>query len=122
MAGYVIADVQVTDEALFDEYRKLVPGTVAAYGGKYLVRGGEWEVREGEWTPTRTVVLQFDSVERAREWYDSPEYARAQADADQVHEQQRHHRGTGCNRLGGGRSTRWNFAKSLDNAPVSAYS
>ena len=75
MAGYVIADVQVTDEALFDEYRKLVPGTVAAYGGKYLVRGGDWEVREGEWTPTRTVVLQFDSVELAREWYDSPEYA-----------------------------------------------
>lgn len=75
MAGYVIADVEVTDEALFEEYRKLVPGTVAAYGGKYLVRGGDWEVREGEWTPTRTVVLQFDSVERAREWYDSPEYA-----------------------------------------------
>ena len=75
MAGYVIADVEVTDEALFDEYRKLVPVTVAAYGGKYLVRGGDWEVREGEWMPTRTVVLQFDSVERAREWYDSPEYA-----------------------------------------------
>lgn len=75
MAGYVIADVQVTDEALFDEYRKLVPETVAAYGGKYLVRGGEFQVREGEWTPNRTVVLEFDSVERAREWYDSPEYA-----------------------------------------------
>lgn len=75
MAGYVIADVQVTDEALFDEYRKLVPGTVAAYGGNYLVRGGESDVREGDWTPNRTVVLEFDSVERAREWYDSPEYA-----------------------------------------------
>ncbi len=75
MPGYVIADVNVTDPALFDEYRKLVPATVAAYDGKYLVRGGDSEVREGDWTPTRTVILQFPSVQRARQWYDSPEYA-----------------------------------------------
>lgn len=75
MPGYVIADVEVTDEAVFAEYRKLVPATIEAYGGRYLVRGGDSEVQEGEWMPHRTVVLQFESVERAREWYDSPEYA-----------------------------------------------
>ena len=40
MAGYVIADVEVTDAELFEKYRKLVPATIEAYGGKYIVRGG----------------------------------------------------------------------------------
>ncbi len=75
MAGYVIADVEVTDAALFDEYRKLVPATIEAYGGRYLVRGGEAQLVEGDRPPNRTVVLQFDSLESAREWYNSEEYA-----------------------------------------------
>ena len=74
MAAYVIADVDVTDPDLFAEYRKLVLPIVEMYGGRYIVRGGESQVIEGDWTPHRTVVIQFDSVERAREWYDSPEY------------------------------------------------
>ena len=77
MAAYVIADVDVTDPDLFAEYRKLVSPIVDAFGGKYLVRGGGSEAVEGDWTPHRTVVIEFPSVERAREWYDSPEYAPA---------------------------------------------
>ncbi len=77
MAGYVIADVDVTDPELFAEYRKLVSATVEQYGGKYLVRGGEFVVAEGDWTPTRTVVIEFESYERAKEWYYSDEYAPA---------------------------------------------
>ena len=79
MAAYVIAEVDVHDSALFDEYRKIVPGTIAQYGGKYLVRGGAVEVKEGGWKPTRLVVLEFPSMEQARKWYDSPEYAPALA-------------------------------------------
>ena len=52
-----------------------VPETVAAYGGKYLVRGVSGEVLEGLWQPKRLVVLEFESMERAKAWYDSPEYA-----------------------------------------------
>ena len=77
MAGYVIADVDVTDPELFAEYRKLVSATVEQYGGKYLVRGGETEVVEGDRTPHRTVVIEFESYERARAWYHSEEYAPA---------------------------------------------
>ena len=65
MAGYVIADVDVTDPELFAEYRKLVSATVEQYGGKYLVRGGETAVLEGNWTPTRTVVIEFESPSNA---------------------------------------------------------
>lgn len=77
MAGYVIADVDVTDPEKFAEYRELVSDTVEKYGGKYLVRGGEFVVEEGDWTPTRTVVIEFESFERAKEWYHSDDYAPA---------------------------------------------
>ena len=74
MAAYVIADVEVTDPAGYDEYRKGVPATIAAYGGRYLARGGAVQVLEGDWIPRRAVILEFPSLERARAWYDSPEY------------------------------------------------
>lgn len=75
MPGYVIAEVEVTDPATYEEYRKRVPAIVAQYGGKYLVRGGAVEKKEGAWEPKRLVVLEFASLEQARKWYHSPEYA-----------------------------------------------
>ena len=75
MPGYVIADVDVLDLAGFEEYRARVAGTIAAYGGRYLVRGGETETAEGDWSPQRLIVLEFPSLARAREWFASPEYA-----------------------------------------------
>ena len=79
MPGYVIGNINVTDPDAFEQYRGMVPATIAAYGGKYLVRGGVADVVEGDWTPNRLVVLEFESVERAREWYNSPEYTPAKA-------------------------------------------
>ena len=74
MAGYVIAIIDVTNAEDYPEYARQVPATIAKYGGRYLVRGGKMELREGEWPGSRTVILEFPSLERAREWYDSPEY------------------------------------------------
>jgi uncharacterized protein (DUF1330 family) len=79
MKGYVIAEVDVTDQQVYEEYRKLVPGTVEQYGGRFVVRGGATEQLEGDWQPKRLVVIEFDSVEQARKWYRSPEYAPAMA-------------------------------------------
>ena len=75
MAAYVIVDVEVTDPVKFAEYGGLVPGTVEKYGGKYLVRGGTIEKIEGKWEPTRVVVIEFESVEQVKRWYDSDEYS-----------------------------------------------
>lgn len=75
MAGYVIAIVDVADAEGYQEYSRQVPATIAKYGGRYLVRGGKMQVREGEWPGPRTVILEFPSLQRAIEWYDSPEYA-----------------------------------------------
>ena len=79
MPGYVIGNINVTDPEAFEQYRGMVPATIAAYGGKYLVRGGVAEVVEGDWNPNRLVILEFESVQRAKEWYNSPEYTPAKA-------------------------------------------
>jgi uncharacterized protein (DUF1330 family) len=74
VSGYVIAIIDVTNAEDYKEYARQVPATIAKYGGRYLVRGGKMETLEGEWPGSRTVILEFPSLERAREWYDSPEY------------------------------------------------
>ena len=74
MPGYVIFDIRITDPDAYGPYRERAGATAEAYGGRYLVRGGATEVIEGDWDPERVVVLEFPSVDRAREWYRSPEY------------------------------------------------
>lgn len=75
MPAYVIADVEVTDPAGFEDYRSRVAATIAQFGGRYLVRGGATETKEGDWTPRRLILLEFPTMARAREWFASPEYA-----------------------------------------------
>ncbi|HEY0140193.1 MAG TPA: DUF1330 domain-containing protein [Thermoanaerobaculia bacterium] len=77
MAGLIIVDIEVTDPVLYEDYKRLASAAIAAHGGRYLVRGGASEVLDGEWTPRRLVVLEFDSVEKAKAWRHSPEYAEA---------------------------------------------
>ncbi len=75
MAAYLIVDIEVTEPGAFEEYRRLVPPLVAKYGGKYLARGGAFETMEGDWTPKRLTVLEFESAERAQQFYLSEDYA-----------------------------------------------
>lgn len=77
MPAYVIAEIEVTDPQQYEEYKKLSPGAIAAHGGRFIARGGETVVLEGDWRPQRLVIVQFDSVEKARAFYDSPEYRQA---------------------------------------------
>lgn len=75
MSAYVVLDIEVLDPVKYETYRKLAPPTVAAYGGRYLARGGKTLVPEGDWNPKRLVILQFESMDRAVEWLNSPEYS-----------------------------------------------
>jgi uncharacterized protein (DUF1330 family) len=74
MKGYVIGEIEVTDQKIYDEYRGQVLATIEKHGGRFLVRGGKAEGLEGA-PPKRMVVLEFGSPEQARAWYRSPEYA-----------------------------------------------
>jgi uncharacterized protein (DUF1330 family) len=79
MAAYVIADVEITDPVQYAAYIRIVPPTIAKYGGTFLVRGGKTEVLEGSWSPRRVVVLEFPSFEQARDWWASEEYSTPRA-------------------------------------------
>lgn len=74
MTAYVIVDIEVTDPVGYEDYKQLAAPTVAQYGGKYLARGGMTEVLEGDWQPKRLVILEFESLERAKAWLNSEEY------------------------------------------------
>ncbi|HSQ44359.1 MAG TPA: DUF1330 domain-containing protein [Ginsengibacter sp.] len=75
MAAYVIVDVKIDDTEMYEEYKKLTPASIAAYGGKFIVRGGATEILEGDWQPGRVVVIEFPDADRARQWWNSQEYA-----------------------------------------------
>jgi len=77
MSALIIVDIEVTDPVRYEDYKRLASTSITAHGGRYLVRGGTSEVLDGEWSPRRLVVLQFDSVERAKGWRMSAEYAEA---------------------------------------------
>ncbi len=76
MTAYVIAEIEVTNPDGYKPYTQLVPASIALYGGRFLVRGGAAEVLEGDWPQLRRVILEFPSMEAARAWWDSPEYAK----------------------------------------------
>ena len=74
MPAYLIVEIEVTDPVGYEEYKKQASSTIQAQGGKYIVRGGKTEVLEGDWQPKRLVVLEFPSMDRAKEWLHCEEY------------------------------------------------
>ena len=79
MSAYLVVEVEVRDAERYEDYKRMVPPTLAAYGGKFLARGGAVETLEGEWSPKRMVIVEFPSAERAKAWWASTEYAEAKA-------------------------------------------
>lgn len=77
MAAYVIATINVTDPAQYDEYRRLAGIATAKYGGRFLARGGNFAVLEGEVDANRVVIVEYPDLDTARRFYDSPEYRAA---------------------------------------------
>jgi uncharacterized protein (DUF1330 family) len=77
MSAYVVVDLEILDPAGFEEYKKLVVPIIGNYDGKYIVAGGALETLEGDWNPKRIVVIEFPSMQRAREWFNCEEYCQS---------------------------------------------
>ncbi len=77
MTAYVISDVEPRDPELVAQYRTLAEASIARYGGRYIVRGGAIDCLEGDWRPRHIVIVEFPTMDQARAWYRSPEYAEA---------------------------------------------
>ena len=77
MSAYILANVQVTNPAQYEDYKKFSSAAMQVHGAEVCVRGGKVEVLEGDWSPDRVVLLKFPTVEAARAFNDSPEDALA---------------------------------------------
>lgn len=74
MPAYLIVNIEITDPDRYADYIKACPATVVQFGGKYLARGGQAEKMEGNYDPKRMVLLQFESMAKAKAWWASEEY------------------------------------------------
>ncbi|RMS56927.1 hypothetical protein ALP63_03543 [Pseudomonas syringae pv. aceris] len=77
MKAYWIAHVDVTDPQQYSEYTQRAPAAFELFGGRFLARGGRSEALEGRDAPQRTVIIEFESYEKALACYRSPEYQHA---------------------------------------------
>ena len=77
MAAYIVAQVKVRDPAAYQRYREAVTPLIDRFGGRFRVRGGELDVLEGDWPLPRLVIIEFQSKDAARLFYDSPSTRRS---------------------------------------------
>jgi len=85
--GYLIVEARVSDPAAYEIYKNLAETAIAQYGGRYLVRGGAVEILEGSWTKLpRLVIVEFESVDQARCFYNSAEYQTARKARERIAE------------------------------------
>jgi uncharacterized protein (DUF1330 family) len=78
-SAYILANVDVTDPQQYEQYKKLSTIAQQKHGAEVCVRGGAVQVLEGDWTPNRVVLLKFPGADKARAFYDSPEYQAARS-------------------------------------------
>ena len=79
MPSYIIVDVDIHNAENYEGYKKLTPASLIPYQGKFIARGGATETLEGDWKSGRIVIIEFPSVEKAKQWWNSEEYAPAKA-------------------------------------------
>jgi uncharacterized protein (DUF1330 family) len=73
--GYVIAEAEITNPAALQDYGKKIRDTLAPFNHRFVVSTSSIQALEGDPPKDRFVIIEFDSAQKAREWYDSPAYA-----------------------------------------------
>jgi uncharacterized protein (DUF1330 family) len=74
VAAYIVSRVRIHERAAMARYMAEAPATVAAFGGRYLVRGNDVQALEGAWEHERMVVVEFPDKSAALAWYGSEQY------------------------------------------------
>lgn len=74
MPAYIVVETDIHDAEQYELYKQASPAAVAAGGGRFIARGGALTVLEGDWQPKRIVLLEFQDMEAAERFYESPEY------------------------------------------------
>lgn len=74
MPAYFIAQYVVKNPTLYREYQQGAGATVGAHGGKLVSFDVAAETIEGKPPGPQTVIIEFESTEKAKAWYHSPAY------------------------------------------------
>ena len=69
----IVSYKEIKDEDKLAAYAKIAPATVAKFGGRFIARGYPVALRESG-ANERTVVVIWERLKDAQEWYDSPDY------------------------------------------------
>ena len=74
--GYIIGQITITDPKKYQRYASETENIIKKFGGRYVIRSGNQFVAEGKPQGNRDVVVEFDTLEKAKEFYESEEYAK----------------------------------------------
>ena len=74
--GYLIGQMTITDPKKYQKYASEIESIIKNFGGRYLIRYGDQIIAEGKPQGNRDVVVEFDSIEKAKEFYESEEYTK----------------------------------------------
>src|SRR5258708_29035932 len=74
MAYVVVTIKKILDQRAFDEYAEKVRPTLHQHGGRWVAIEPGHVIKAGTWPYVRTVLVEFPSIEKAQQWYDSPDY------------------------------------------------
>jgi uncharacterized protein (DUF1330 family) len=76
--AYVISAVEgFVDESTVKRYAELAGPAIEHFGGRFIASSTELVVVEGESPSNHLSMVEFPSMEDAKAWYNSPEYAEA---------------------------------------------
>ncbi len=74
--GYIVVTEDIKDPEAFKAYMGEAAKAMTD-GAKVLAFDPKPEVLEGEWHGPQTILMEFESVDAAREWYNSELYQKA---------------------------------------------
>ena len=73
---YVLVDTKISNSENYEIYKSKAKPIAEKFGGKYLTRGGNMDIVQKDlWSPTRLVLVEFPSIDNARAFHDSNDYA-----------------------------------------------
>ena len=74
--AYVLVDTKISNSENYEIYKSKAKPIAEKFGGKYLTRGGDMDIVQNDlWSPTRLVLVEFPSIDNARAFHDSNDYA-----------------------------------------------
>jgi uncharacterized protein (DUF1330 family) len=77
MPTYIVGDIHISDPATYQAHLPRALATVARFGGRVIAGGGKIDLLEGDPMPEGIFIIEFQTADAARRWYQSDDYQEA---------------------------------------------